>query len=110
MQWMITNDLIPTEGLRTRVGMGLYPAKDALPAHPESIAAQKAAAKQYTADWPFEFRLKDDDGEVYYEGRCGDLDNADEEMAFAPLDWAMNDAGCTTMEYRRVGEKEWKQL
>lgn len=59
---------------------------------------------------PYEFRLLDDDGELYFSGKCGDLDNADQDHAFAPLDWAMNDSGCTRMDYRKVGEKEWKTL
>ena len=66
--------------------------------------------KAMVDDLPYEFRLRDDDGELYFSGKCGDLAKADQDHAFAPLDWAMNDSGCTWMEYRKVGEKEWRQL
>ena len=45
----------------------------------------------------YEFRLLDDDGIVYYEGRSDD--NSSEE-AFDPLDWAEVHAGCTEIQYR----------
>ena len=46
------------------------------------------------------FRLFDDDGEHYYCGRINrDWLDGDESTAFAPLDWAMADAGATTMKY-----------
>ena len=46
------------------------------------------------------FRLFDDDGELYYEGRIAQhwLDG-EEALAFAPLDWARADAGCTRMDF-----------
>lgn len=49
------------------------------------------------------FRLKDDDGEVYFLGRY--LSRRDptaiSESAFGPLMWAEGYAGCTSIEYLR---------
>ena len=59
----------------------------------------------------YDFRLYDDDGTLYYEGRTNDI-NEDEERAFAPLDWARYKAGCTYMTYRLHGlhNTEWLEL
>lgn len=66
----------------------------------EQIAAIKAGGG--TA-----FRLKDDDGELYYSGRF--LGDSLSGEAFAPLDdFGMPNAGCTTIEYYRAGK--WEQL
>lgn len=55
---------------------------------------------------PFPFRLLDDDGELYYEGRSDDNDS---ERAFAPLDdFGMPDSGCTDIQYIRNGK--WESL
>jgi hypothetical protein len=49
------------------------------------------------------FRMLDDDGNVYYGGRC----TADVE--FQPLDdFGMPNAGCTTIQFRENGE--WRTL
>ena len=52
------------------------------------------------------FRLLDDDGIITYEGLM--LDPTNESSGFEPLDWAMNDAGCTSIEYYDKGR--WLQL
>lgn len=46
------------------------------------------------------FRLKDDDGEIYYEGlmRADTIYCEDEDIGCGPLNWAKNDSGCTEME------------
>ena len=50
----------------------------------------------------FQFRMFDDDGELYYEGRCT-------IESFAPLDdFGMPNAGCTTIKYRN--ETGWYAL
>jgi hypothetical protein len=55
------------------------------------------------------WRVKDDDGDIYYEGRMTKERLHDsEDRAFGPLDFAMADAGATTMEYFENGE--WEQL
>ncbi len=49
------------------------------------------------------FRMRDDDGEVYYEGRC-------RGESFAPLDdFGRPGAGCTTIEYQD-GQGRWRAL
>lgn len=54
-------------------------------------------------------RLLDDDGEVYYEGRC---DSCDDDNAFGPLDnFGGPNAGCTTIQYWQSGKGGgWKTL
>ena len=73
-QWTITKDLIGTDQVKDVDGK--------LPCH---------------------FRLKDDDGQIYYHGETNDMDS---ERAFIPLDWAMGYAGCTSIEYLRNGRWE----
>ena len=52
----------------------------------------------------YRFRLKDDDGEVYYIGYSDDCES---EAGFAPLDdFAEGYAGCTTIEYYIDGKWE----
>ena len=52
------------------------------------------------------FRLYDDDNVLYFEGVFyGDCDS---EAGFVPLDWAMNDSGCTSIQYLR--ENKWETL
>jgi len=55
-------------------------------------------------------RLLDDDGNIYYEGRATRkriLDSS-ADYAFEPLDWAMNDAGATELQYFDNGQ--WQTL
>jgi hypothetical protein len=80
IQWIITRDHIHTG----RAGNGTYKGSD-------------------PAALPYEFRLLDGDGYLYYEGRSDDRDS---EAAFAPLDWAEGYAGAVTIEYRRNGKWE----
>lgn len=48
-----------------------------------------------------EWRAKDDDGEVYYHGR---YIGPDDERCLSPLDnFAMPNAGATTIEYLELG-------
>ncbi|MDH2436847.1 hypothetical protein QCD60_30495 [Pokkaliibacter sp. MBI-7] len=54
---------------------------------------------------PHVFRLLDDDGIAYYEGRSDDNSSED---AFEPLDWAAAHAGCTEIQYRNGGR--WETL
>jgi hypothetical protein len=109
MRWIITRDVIGDEA--HVVGAGKYPERDAVRnlTGEERKAAVANVAKHER--WKYEIRLSDDDGNLYYEGLVGDLDNASEGPAFAPLDWAEANAGCTYMEYRRRGTNEkWKVL
>lgn len=52
------------------------------------------------------FRMLDDDGNVYYEGRN---DTQDDDNAFGPLeDFGTPNAGCTDIQYRVRGK--WQSL
>lgn len=93
MKWIITRDLLCDMGDQSRVGKGNVASKDEIP------------------EPHIEFRLLDDDEDIYYYGVANkqEFDDADGEHAFAPLDWAMNDAGATSMEYRE-GDGPWLPL
>lgn len=90
MRWVITQDHIADID-PTREGFGNFPLAKAI-------------------QLPYEFRLLDDDQMVYYSGRCDNPGNFDESEAFAPLDWAMDDAGCTEMQYRAGTDHAWETL
>jgi len=51
------------------------------------------------------FRLYDDDGELYYEGRLHDDEHCENQMA--ALRFGESDAGCTTIKVLR--NNEWTQ-
>lgn len=56
-------------------------------------------------------RLLDDDKQVYFYAYMPTADlNDDEEIAFAPLDWAMANYGCTIMEYKDEKSGNWEIL
>lgn len=96
MRWIITNDLIDTNS----IGIG------------DDDTGKRVQTFPSEGDrLSYDFRLYDDDGKLYYEGRTADI-NEDEERAFAPLDWATYKAGCTTMTYRLHGnyKTEWLTL
>jgi hypothetical protein len=69
---------------------------------PEGLLAQLAAGGGH------KFRLKDDDGELYYSGRlAGDRESED---GFGPLDdFGLPNAGCTEILYL-TGEGKWETL
>lgn len=48
------------------------------------------------------FRLYDDDGELYFEGWSNN------DSSFAPLNWALNNYGCTEIKYLNKGR--WSTL
>lgn len=61
-----------------------------------------------------EFRLLDDDREVYYYGRRLEESDADEdyfsENEFAPLEcWGLPNAGCT-IQQEKDGEGQWRAI
>lgn len=63
--------------------------------------------KAKTAKW-FKFRLYDDDGELYYEGRSTDSTT---EAAFDPLDcYGKPNAGAVTIKYLSEETGEWVVL
>ena len=85
--------------------------KDYLNSGPDDPSNRKGVgSKDCPKDWekslPDTFRLFDDDGELYYEGRFDS--NADD--CFDPLDWGAYDAGCVKLKYQEGGKGEWKLL
>jgi hypothetical protein len=111
MHFIITKDLINTApGEKNRVGfkrankVWQEEFKAATPEFKESMLAE------FKAKMTDEFQLFDDDDNLYYEGLCHDLDNAEADAAFYPLDWAMNDVGATTMKTRKIGATKWEVL
>lgn len=79
MQWAITRDHVCTRA-----------ADD-----PSAVGVGNFKGDRHAL--PFAFRLYDDDGHLYYEGRSDDRDS---EAAFEPLDWAERYAGCTEIRYQ----------
>jgi hypothetical protein len=95
MKWIITHDVLePTSSFPYRAG---------------NVKGTKEERQALATGMPYEFRLLDDDGEVYYLGRCGDIADAYEEQAFAPLDWAAGE-GAVSLEYRKAGTTGWEIL
>lgn len=90
MAWIITKDYLREADERGAEGIASRDWKDA-----------RAGDKTYA---PHAFRLYDDDGVLYYEGRSTALDS------FRPLDeFGMGYAGCTEIAYWRPGD-QWEQL
>ncbi len=94
MAWIIDTDLI---GDKTK------------PAGTLANAVGLVGPRGYKGDGSeltHKFRLKDDDGEVYYTGRT------DDDSSFAPLDgFGEPNAGATTIEYWVAGKGGgWKPL
>jgi hypothetical protein len=99
--WKITKDHINTDefnisrkyiaGYTSNVGLG--------PIAPEVIDLPNKEPL-------IPFRLKDDDGEVYYEGELND-DSGECLNQQAALEYGMRDAGCTTIEVKRG--RKWVQ-
>ena len=55
------------------------------------------------------FKMYDDDGELYYEGRC--IHDGDEESVFSPLNnFGMPNAGCTSIKYRDPKTGKWETM
>ena len=51
----------------------------------------------------YQFRLLDDDGNVYYEGFM-------DALTFEPLGWGKDFAGCTILQYRKAYNHSWETL
>lgn len=59
---------------------------------------------QSVANDGWTFKIYDDDGEKYYEGKFWDSEGFGTEEMFEPLDYAAWNAGCTTIKYRENGK------
>jgi hypothetical protein len=58
------------------------------------------------SNFPYAFRLYDDDGNLYFSGWSNDRDS---EAAFEPLDDIQEDYGCTYIQYLQ-DDGEWETL
>ena len=106
MKWLITKDFINSNCLHTCGGSTTVQRAFKIA---YAINADHAVGI-FSSDMTHELQLYDDDGTLYYEALAKDLDKAPAEEAFAPQDFAANEAGVTTTMYRKIGEQEWKQL
>ena len=103
MPWVITKDLIgdasaPQPSNLYAVGM-VGPRGAKLTA--EEIASHPQGRR---------FRIRDDDGELYYEGIMVVAPEDGEDAGFRPLwDFGMPNAGATAIEYQRPDGK-WEAL
>lgn len=120
MKWIITEDRVngaeeqPMAGPNwqtrmvpvAKVGKGLEVGHS-----PTEKINTDARVAEYASELPTAFQLQDDDGEVYFEGRCADLGLYDADEAFEPLD-RFESYGCTTMMYRPANDPTalWEQL
>ena len=98
--WIISADQINSLlGLKTEVGVCC----------PRNIAPE--IRERLKAGQGEEFRMRDDDGAVYYEGRIICDPDSDPESAFRPLDdFGMPNAGCTSIEYKSANTGAWERL
>lgn len=100
--WIITKDLI---GKGEDVGRGLL-CPMAHKAEATDLAAtadaRQALLKRLQAGEGQEFRLSDDDGEVYYEGRYLEVGDDDGDELSPLHDFGLPNAGCTTIEHLEV--------
>lgn len=116
MYWIILEAGIGGEPRRISVGeypeairVGVKLMKEKATINARRVAAADVMLS-HADKMDYEWRTKDDDGNVVFLGRCGDLTDADADDAFAPLDYSMADCGATALEYRLMGETEWKVL
>jgi len=76
MSWVITKDHVSSETY-----------------HPMTEPQIERAEKTL----PYQFKLYDSDGELYFEGL------SDDSESYYPLDWAIANHGCTDIEYLEDG-------
>jgi hypothetical protein len=100
MAWVITGDAIsrPDEGEKSRVDYGEEHSRIPLLAH-VVFGAESTLLPKHPEGNRVPFRLKDDDGEIYYTGVLDDDDDCANQSA--ALAWGEADAGCTTIEVLR---------
>ena len=61
-------------------------------------------------EFPHMFRVFDDDDNIYYYGRLHKKYDPSSEDGFIPLDYYMNDSGCTKSEYWFDSKNCWEVL
>ena len=90
--WLITRDVVCQGTEHTDVGT----------TGPHDITDEQTA-RLITGEG-YEFKMYDDDGNLYYEGRCLSNDH------FGPMDdFGEENAGCTEIRYRQDNGK-WETL
>lgn len=111
MKWIITWDHTEPNQQRSMVGTAnaLGQVNRSL-VHALPREAFKPFMEAAVRDLPFEFQLRDDDGEPMLDGRCEDLGEQDEMSAFQPLDYFASIYGTTEMWFRKVGASKWEAL
>lgn len=84
MQWVVTKDKLVDDKYITKseVGRGTF--------------------KGNPGELPYTWRVKDDDGEIYYYGKS-------DRKEFEPLEWAQAHAGATSIEYKNEAG-QWETL
>ena len=60
-----------------------------------------------SADYPVEFKLYDDDGELYFSGKMKQ-ELYESPKIFNPLDDTMDSHGCTFLEVKNPKTGKWK--
>lgn len=112
MYWIVTASGVGGE--HSRIGVGSLPYSNAGPARGSSLREKAAWITNYLSShgsmFPYGWQTFDEDGYLVYSGSCGDITNADQDQAFAPLDFSEADCGATTMKYRKVGGSKWETL
>ncbi len=99
--WIITRDYLFENGDDTENSVGIIGNRDTI------------FDKETILEYGKTFRMKDDDGNIYYEGKIIESHNLKKEdssiTGFEPLDdFGMPNAGCTSIEYLEDGK--WIQL
>jgi hypothetical protein len=99
--WVITKDHLFEDGTDDRDKTGTSGPHDATDAQLEQARAG--------AGWPF--KMYDDDGILYYEGRCWSEHGYGDEDLFRPLDdFGTPNAGAVTIKYRHPDSGKWEPL
>jgi hypothetical protein len=97
--WKITKDYLDPEP-PNRVGYGEEHTR--IPVY--AVVLGYESQELPDAENKIDFRLYDDDGELYYEGILDDDEDCTNQLA--ALTWAEGDSGCTLIKVKRGDE--WK--
>ena len=105
MSWAILHDYIYVKGEETPA-VGISEEHMRIPAIAVTLGYESPPlpGKPLKA---IDFRLYDDDGELYYGGRLHDDDECENQSA--ALKWGEGFAGCTTIKVNRQDGKGWVQ-
>lgn len=105
MDWIITKDRTAEPDEASFAGRGMRDGVFHI-----GLQLRQDADEWRKQELIFQFQLLNDDGEIDLDGECGDIQNAYELDAFAPLDWASDLIGCTELRFRLKGSKQWQTL